>query len=233
MLITRDQRIVNRPAVEVREMMRALYDTSHSVGAFAEKFDLDEGECGSLINDLVEEGLIEISTESARKAYTKSETAEEVVLWQPTIKGVALAKARIGVAMSRTKAQEMLDDVLARADQVNTGDDWLHWVVEIVLYGSFAVEGDEPVGDLDLAIRLCRRYPDAEYRRLQDDMIERDDARPRDFLDQMQYAQKKVVSYLRDSSPKVDLVEIHDDEDIPPGATTKRLLRFDPPVIFG
>lgn len=233
MLITRDQRIANRPAVEVREMMKTLYHASHSVNALAEKFELDEAEGKVLINDLVKEGLIEISTSpGSDEVVAKFEAdAPDVVLWRPTISGVALAKARVGVPMSRQNAQELLDGVLSRADEVNASDDWLHWVVEILLYGSFAADADGPVGDIDLAVSLSRRYRDAEYRRLQDEMIERDGASPTSLVDLMGYAQKKVQRHLRGSSPRVDLVEIHGEDDVPPGATTKLVYRFDPPDV--
>jgi hypothetical protein len=56
-----------------------------------------------------------------------------------TIGGNALAKARIGRPMPRSEARRLCDGVVARAQGVNASDEWLHWVVEVGLYGSFAV----------------------------------------------------------------------------------------------
>lgn len=80
-------------------------------------------------------------------------------MWVPTIAGNALAKAQIGSPMARRKARALLDGAVGRASQVNENGDWLHYVTEIVLYGSLARSDDAPAGDVDLAVRLEPRYP--------------------------------------------------------------------------
>ena len=230
-LISRDQLIVGRSAVAVREMMRALQRVSHTAAALAEKFNLTGDEGASLIGDLAAAGLIEVGDGSGRYAIAVGENDDEagLILWSTTIQGGALAKARIGVPMPRAKAQELLDGVTSRADEVNHSNEWLHWVLELQLYGSFAVAGGEPVGDVDLAVRLQRRHPAVEYRRLQDEMIERDEAFPPTFVDLVHYGQRKLLRYLRGSSPRVDLVEILEDEPLSPEGTTRLVYRFEPP----
>jgi hypothetical protein len=58
-------------------------------------------------------------------------------------------------------------------------------------------------------------------------MIERDDARPNSVVAAIGYAQRKVMRYLRVSSPKVDLVEFGAGQPLPPGAVSRVTYRFD------
>jgi hypothetical protein len=165
MLIGRDQVIVGRPAVEVREILRTLNDVPHSTRALAERLGLDEAAARSLVSDLRAEDLIEMCDRSGPYVVTANEDATGPFpeMWSTTIGGAALAKARIGVPMRRVTAQGLLDGVLARVIEVNRSDEWLHWVIEVVLYGSFALDGDGPVGDIDVAVRLEAPQPPAEY----------------------------------------------------------------------
>lgn len=227
MLIRRDQFIVDRPAVEVREMMRVLRRDPHSALAFARHFELEPSEAHGLLDAFVSEGLIEQAERGGRVFFVDGEAATSagVVLWSTTIAGTALAKARIGTPMPRRKAQELLDGVVERAVGINGSEAWLHWVSEVVLYGSFASEGEGPVGDIDVAVRLQQRFEDDEYDRRQRAMIETDDAYPANALAYFAYAQQKVVRHLRGRSPKVDLVEFDDRQPLPPGATSRVVYR--------
>jgi hypothetical protein len=116
MLIRRDQVIVGRPAVEVREILRTLHDVPHSTRTLAEPFGLDEATARSLVSDLRAEDLIEMCDRSGPYVVTANEDATGPFpeMWSTTIAGAALAKARIGVPMPRVTAQRSLDGVLAR-----------------------------------------------------------------------------------------------------------------------
>src|SRR5207248_8644989 len=99
--------------------------------------------------ELVEHPAVTVTgTGEDPSAYDASE------FYRTTIAGNALAKARVGKPMARTDAVKLLEGVIARAEDANRSGRWLDWVVEIVLYGSLALEGDEPVGDVDVAVRI-------------------------------------------------------------------------------
>jgi hypothetical protein len=134
MLIRRDQVIVGRPAVEVREILRTFHDVPRSTPALAERFGLEEAAARSLVGDLRAEDLIEMCDRSGPYVVTANEDATgPFPEWSTTITGAAVAKARIGVPMPRVTAQGLWDGVLARVIEVNRSDKWFHWVIEVVL----------------------------------------------------------------------------------------------------
>jgi predicted nucleotidyltransferase len=203
------------------------------VGGLAAALEVSVSEATGLVADLRSAGLVEI-VESYSGPYMVGRDqdrpgGEGPPLWLTTVRGNALAKARIGKPMSRADAQKLCEGVIARAKEVNASDDWLHWVVELSLYGSFAAPGDEPVGDVDLAVHLERRYEDDDYMRRNDDMIDADGARPQTIIDVLGYAEVKILRHLRGRSPRVDLLQSgHRGTGLPPGVTLVPLYQFSP-----
>jgi hypothetical protein len=232
-LIQRTQLIAGRQAVEVRDLMRMMGRTAHSTGGLAAALNVSVSEATRLTEDLRSGGLIEVvETHSGPYMVGRDEDrpgGDLPRLWLTTISGNALAKARIGKPMSRADAQTLCDDVVARAREVNASDDWLHWVIELSLYGSFSAPGDGPVGDIDLAVHLQRRYEDDDYMRRNEDMIDVDGARPQTIIDVLSYADVKVLRHLRGRSPRVDLIDSGPRcRGLPPGVTLVPLYQFSP-----
>lgn len=229
MLIQRDQLIAGLPAVAVRDMMRLLYGAAHSSRALGTHLAMGIDDADALVSTLQAEGLIDRAELAGSYVAMEDEDVRggNLSLWTTTIAGTALSKARIGVPMSRSKAQALLDGVLDRVEDVNAGDDWLHWVAKVVLYGSFAQKDDRPVGDVDLAIWLVARYRDEEYFQRQHQMLIEDDARPSTIVGQVGYAQTKLLRHIRGRSPKVDLVDHSADQPLPPGAVAMVVYRRD------
>jgi hypothetical protein len=220
-LIRRDQTISGLPAVELRELMRLLREVAHSTSALSDRLPRDDEHRRNAVERLATDGLIEPTEDwnsFMELADDESPSDPSVVLWTTTISGNAIAKARIGSPISRVKAQQLLDGVLQRAEEVNRSTDWLHWVEAIVLYGSFATVGDGPVGDVDVGVDLGLRLPPEEYLERQRKMIQRDSARCRDIVEAMGYAETKLLRHLRGRSSRVDLVMHNVQHPLPPGA---------------
>jgi hypothetical protein len=226
-LIQRGQVIVGRPAVEVRDLMRLMKGAAHSVAGLAGVLEISHADAAKLAADLRAAGLVDV-TEHHSGSYVvgRDENLPSGVppeLLVTTISGNALAKARIGKPMARSEAQKLCDGVLARAKRVNSSGEWLHWVVEVGLYGSFAAPGDGPVGDVDRAVRLEKRYDHDGYLRRNDDMIDADGARPQTIIDTLGYAEVKLLRHLRGRSPRVDLLQGGPrGSGLPPGVTPCR-----------
>ena len=229
MLIQCEQLIAGRPAVEVRELMRSMRRACHSEAGLAAVLAVTIPEASRLVADLRAEGLIEVAV-GERGPYVVGR--DEDHLWPelltPTIRGNALAKARIGKPMSRSDARKLCEGVVARAEGVNADGDWLHWVDSVGLYGSFARPGNGPVGDVDLAVRLERRYEGDDHVRRNEAMVEVGDARPQSFVDWAFYAQRKLLRYLRGRSPRVDLVQDIPGGGLPPGISPVPLYQYSP-----
>jgi len=232
-LIQRGQLIAGRPAVEVRELMRLMRWTAHSVAGLAGVLEISPAEATTLAADLRDAGLVDVD-EHHSGSYVVGRDEELTSGPQPqllvtTISGNALAKARIGKPMARSEPRRFCDGVIARAKGVNASDEWLHWVVEVGLYGSFAVPGDGPVGDVDLAVRLEPRYEHEGYLWRNEDMIDADRARPQTIIETLGYAEEKLLRYLRGRSPRVDLLQGGSrGSGLPPGVTPVPLYEFSP-----
>jgi predicted nucleotidyltransferase len=220
MLIQRDQTIAGRPAVQIRGWMRDLQREAWSLAAFAEQHELTSSDAEHAMGELVALGLVRGAEGGGTFRIGATEDLGELpTLYTTTISGNALAKARIGTPMPRSKAQELLEELIARVESVNDSDEWLHWVTEVQLYGSLARPETEQVGDVDVAVRLQQRHEHDDFLRRQWRMIEIDGAQPGSIVAQIGYAQTKVLRYVRGKSPRVDLVPLSDRQPLPDGAT--------------
>jgi hypothetical protein len=76
------------------------------------------------------------------------------------------------------------------------------------------------VGDVDVAVAVSDRYEDEEFVSRQEEMIVRDHASPRSIIEQIGYAELKLVRYLRGRSGRIDLELKRAGEGLPPGATS-------------
>jgi hypothetical protein len=87
------------------------------------------------------------------------ETGEEpLMLWHLRYpEGKALAKARIGPAVSRSQAEDLLADVLARVRVLNDDPAGSHIVEHATLIGSLTDPARHEVGDVDLIVYARRR----------------------------------------------------------------------------
>jgi len=104
MLIQRNQVIEGFDAVMLRNLFRL---ERFNVADVATTLDLDEKEALKAIERL-----------SDTEFVTKESDFDDVSIWQTTIKGQALANARIGNPISRAKADELLAGVIDRAKNI-------------------------------------------------------------------------------------------------------------------
>ena len=86
----------------------------------------------------------------------------------------------------------------------------MDWVVELVLYGSLAVEGDDPVGDVDVGVRIEPRFGPDDYVARQEQLIDADGAQPRSIVDTLGYAQVKLFRLGRSLEPCTRLTLEHE-----------------------
>ena len=221
MLISRDQLIGGRPAVEVREVVRLFRHADFTSRELAAELGISEHDADVLIGDLAAEGLVERRDEvidGATAAPVETHTSQ-LPVWAVSLVGSALAKARIGQPMPRAKAGALLAQVLDRARAANESDVRLDRVTKIVLYGSLEQTNKSHVGDVDLAIWLEPRYEREGYRSRQQSMIESDQAFPKNIVDQLFYARRKLLRFVRGQSPRIDLADHSSGQPLPPAAT--------------
>jgi hypothetical protein len=88
----------------------------------------------------------------------EEDATEPLLLWHVTsMKGMQLAKAHTGFAMSRATAEALLDGLLGRVRLVNCDPRATHVVESVALYGSLVDPDLEEVTDVDLIVLTRRR----------------------------------------------------------------------------
>ena len=149
-------------------------------------------------------------------------------LWEPTVKGRALAKARIGKPMTRSKAAKLLEDLLARVHQANSDPVELYSVERVDVFGSYLNETRQEVGDVDLRLVYTARGTGDEHLRLSRAEARRSGRRFSTLLDELSYADTRFKSRIRGRSNRID---IQFDQDaprpLPDGATAVTVWRTD------
>jgi len=156
-----------------------------------------------LLETLEQQGFIEKNT-SAPGAKRN---------WKHTIKGGALSNALFSAAVSRRNAERRLSEFMDRVREVNEGGRFLFRVRKVVLFGSFLTESST-IGDLDVAIDLVPREPDA--RKHSELILAHANAaalcgkRFQSFVQRLDFAAQQVRSYLKARSRIIQLTNCDD-----------------------
>ena len=148
MRIDPGQKIAGMRAIAVRDLLRKVG------GAFRADWLDDQGFSARMRNAIIRELLalayIEPSTE---RHYDRSPFS----WYSVTDLGHSFEQAIAAKPIRREHAQKALEDFRQRLSVANQRCDFLTRVSEVVLYGSF-LRGADPLGDVDLAIRLETKF---------------------------------------------------------------------------
>lgn len=156
MLIQRGQQIAGMEAVDARSLMRSMRNCALSPGRIAHVMGTSTQEAVDRLAELAAVGLVEVSIDAGSR-WRAEEEDDAVKYWTATLKGRALAKARLGKPVRRSKAEDVFRAFLGRVEDANNDADELFWVESVELFGSFADPGRHTVGDVDLRVVLSRR----------------------------------------------------------------------------
>lgn len=110
--------------------------------------------------------------------------------------------------MSRQKAAQLLDELLARAATVNAAHDSLFSVERIELFGSFADPDRQEVGDVDARVVFDRRVDGDEFLRRASAAAAEAETKGRRFndpLDRLSFAEFEFQRFLRGRSRRLDI----------------------------
>lgn len=153
MRINADQTIAGFPAVEIRRLMRRAVGGQISLRQVRECLNCSKPVADDVLASLQREGF-----------FTPVEGGLEV-----SPKGNALAQATMAKPLLRSKAAQLLSELVGRAKLVNADDGWAYRVDSLVVFGSF-VRGAARPNDVDVACKLVPRWTgeiqeEAEQRR--------------------------------------------------------------------
>jgi len=124
-----------------------------------------------------------------------------------TIKGNALASAS-AKPIRRSTAERLVSNLLQRVEKVNGDPNLLHWVDEVVVFGSFLTES-EMLGDIDLALAYTCRIDDVnDYNELRIARVKEAEANGRTFktfFDLLSWPAREIQLRLRNRSSSLSL----------------------------
>lgn len=136
------------PLVQIRnffQFIRAWHHEDFSLETLAQRLRLDIQLARKTAGHLVAEGYAE----------------EQGTGYMMTDKGLDLMRASAASKISRKTATRALDDLLQRVQQINADPEKIDTIAAVAVFGSYLSDQD-PLGDLDVAIKIVNRYPERD-----------------------------------------------------------------------
>jgi DNA-binding Lrp family transcriptional regulator len=204
MRIEPDALVAGFPAREIRKLLRQSDQFLSSQDA-TKILGLHEKKAVQVLERLEREGFIERNTSVP--------DSKAVHYWKRSIKGSALCKALFSMPVSRRTAEKKLNEFMNRVHQVNADSRFLYRVRRVILFGSFLTDTPS-VGDLDLAIDLDRKEPDAEKHSsmvlARAEEAARNGRRFSSFVERIYFAELEVSLFLKARSRIIQLTDAGD-----------------------
>ncbi len=145
-------KVAGRSVLEIRRLLRAVGVGSRRLEFFASTLKVPVVEAGQLLRRMERLGYLEVDSQLPGARW-----------WKASREGLRLAAATAAPPVHRRTAEKVLQELLARAKQVNEDPYFLYRVRTVVVFGSF-LAGQRYLNDLDLAIQLESKQPDADRR---------------------------------------------------------------------
>lgn len=169
-----DTPLAGRTAREIRPIMRQFRDGSFTAGRLAEDLELTDADAAEVVSGLLRDGLIEAIGRGEMSPFRPARdperehhidvhlfgdvaTKEAPICLCATTEGLAVANASFARPVKRETAQRNLDAFLDRVTVLNTDPSSMVWVKAAWLFGSFARPDVDPMGDVDVIVRLGHR----------------------------------------------------------------------------
>jgi len=142
--------------------------------------------------------------------------------------------SRFGVAtgnppISREKAAQLLNELIERAKQVNANKELVYFVEIIKVFGSYLTD-KEILGDLDVAIKLTRKYEGDQFKNENHKRADFAKASGRVFssyLEEICWPQREIMLLLKTKKKGLSLHD-EDEDEIVKRTTTKIVYEFHP-----
>lgn len=131
-----------------------------------------------------------------------------------TEKGRRLGIAKATAPITRAKASELLQDLIERAKSINENPEFVFYVERIEVFGSYLTD-KELLGDLDVGVKLDRRYKGRLFTQHNQQRIEMAKSGGRSFnnsTDQLNWPYLEVMLMLKARKRGLSVHDINEDE---------------------
>jgi len=190
--------IAGYPSLQVRRTLKRLhFDLRWGTARLEGAATLPPGEGQAFAKALVSAGLAE--------AVGKG-------VWTITQAGQTLSSATAAHRVTRATAEKTLQEFLGRVDHVNRNAGFLGKVVTVVLFGSMLQPEVDRPSDVDVAVEIAPKEPDAQKARAKNErhvqMLESLGHRFRGFLERQCFWHYEAFHYLKGRSRVISLVDL-------------------------
>jgi predicted nucleotidyltransferase len=149
------------------------------------------------------------------------------IVYRVTDEGHATGMKSLIPRMSRAAAEALLEEVLVRVARINSDGEFLHYVTEARVFGSYLTESED-LGDLDLAIKLERRQVEGEWVTAARALADKS-GRSLNFFQRLTFPETEVRRRIKSGLPRISLHETSElDEN--PQMVCKTVYAFTPPA---
>jgi len=159
-----------------------------------------------LVNQLTEENYIVWVKKKFPEGIQYELTATE--------KGRRFGIAKATAPITRAKASELLHDLIERAKSINENPEFVFFVKRIEVFGSYLTD-KEMLGDLDVGVKLDRRYKGRLFTQHNQQRIEMAKSGGRSFnnsTDQLNWPYLEVILMLKARKRGLSIHDINEDE---------------------
>ena len=159
-----------------------------------------------LVNQLTEENYIVWVKKKFPEGIQYELTATE--------KGRRFGIAKATAPITRAKANELLQNLIERAKSINENPEFVFFVQRIEVFGSYLTD-KELLGDLDVGVKLDRRYKGRLFTQHNQQRIEMAKSCGRSFnnsTDQLNWPYLEVILMLKARKRGLSIHDINEDE---------------------
>ena len=194
--------IAGQPAVRVRDFLRR-HTGSWGLPRLREQLKIDEVAARRLVKALLKRRLIQ----------KDSRWKDEGPYWRMTLAGSTFSLATAAKPVRREIAEAAVAAFLQRVREVNSDPRFLYRVVEVEAFGSYLTDAKQ-LGDVDLAVKLESKEPDAKRREATEEnhihQARTGGRRFQNVVDKIFWPQLEVRLYLKARSR---VLSIHEPDD--------------------
>jgi predicted nucleotidyltransferase len=189
MQINSGQTLAGVSILEFRRFFRLL--VSHHHESFdkewlVKQLQLSDAQGDRVLEELAGHGYISLGPSQHKKfEYQITELAYELV------------RSSAAKRISPTTAQDALQGLMSRAEEINSDPKYLYSVCSVVLFGSY-LNGGQRLGDLDVAVEVTPRIKDPDERTKAHLRYARDSGRRfSNYTEELYWAEAEIYQVLK------------------------------------
>lgn len=215
MNISPGEEIAGFPAIRLRELFRRIGDGQMDKKGAAYHLGTTQKRALEILLQLEKEGFL--------KSITIVHNKKTKIWWELATKGVGLKLASAARPIKRATADRLLKELLERVEIVNDSPEYLYWVVEVIVFGSYLDPKRLTMSDIDIAVGLEAKEKDRKkHVALCRYQVEAEVSGYLNLFDELYYSFYKTLKRLKNRSWGIS-IHTTDDPILKTGIPTKKV----------